>query len=160
MAFIIVDGYNLLRAVQKKSEESESITDVQLCRIIGSYLKSTGEKGQMVFDGIGPPDKSGFNNIDNLEVFFAGRSSDADTVIEDKIRVSTAPKSMTVVSSDRRLRDAARARKATSVKADTFWNDINKRLSRKRTAKEPPAKRRGLTESETKQWLKIFGLEQ
>ena len=160
MAFIIVDGYNLLRAVQKTSEESESITDVQLCRIVGRYLKSTGEKGQVVFDGIGPPDKSGFNNINNLEVFFAGLSSDADTVIEDKIRASTAPKSMTVVSSDRRLRDAARARKATSVKSDAFWNDLNKRLSRKRTAKEPSAKRKGLTESETKQWLEFFGLEQ
>ena len=156
----IIDGHNLLRAVQRSSEEFESISDVQLCQIVGRYLKLTGKNGEIVFDGTGPPDKSGFDNISNLEVFFAGLATDADTAIEDKIKASTAPKRLTVVSSDRRLRDAARARKAASVKSQVFWANLQKQLSRKRTIKEPPAKRQGLTESETEQWLKFFDLEQ
>ncbi|NIQ70825.1 MAG: hypothetical protein GTN94_30295, partial [Candidatus Aminicenantes bacterium] len=130
------------------------------CRIIGSYLKLTGQKGEIIFDGTGPPDKSGFDGISNLEVFFAGLGTDTDTIIEDKIIANTAPRRLKIVSSDRRLRKAARARKATSVKSEVFWNDIQKQLSRKKTAKEPTAKRRGLSESETSQWLEIFGLEQ
>ena len=156
----IIDGHNLLHSIQKADEGSESISDVQLCYTVGRFLKLTDEKGEIVFDGTGPPDKTGFDNISNLEVFFAGLGSDADTVIEDKIRASTAPKRLTVVSSDRRLRVAARARKATSVKSQVFWDNVQKQLRRKRTIKEPPAKRRGLTESETRQWLKFFDLEQ
>ncbi len=156
---IIIDGYNLLHSI-RKSEYHESTSDVQLCRIIGKFLKLTGEKGEIVFDGTGPKDKGGFDNISNLEVLFAGRNSDADTVIEDKIRANTAPKRLTIVSSDRRLRKAAQVRKATSVKSDAFWAGLEKQLSRKRPAREPAEKRRGLNESETKLWLKFFDLEQ
>lgn len=157
---VIIDGHNLLRSIQKTDSEQESITAVGLCRFISRYLQLTGEKGEIVFDGTGPPDKTGFDNIRNLEVFFAGMNSDADTVIEDKIKASTAPKGLTIVSSDRRLRDAAKTRKATVVKSQVFWEGVQKELSRKRRVQEPQAKRNGLSESETEQWLKFFELEQ
>ncbi len=157
---IIIDGHNLLHAIPKVDEVFGAISDVQLCHIIGSYLKLTGQSGEIIFDGIGPPDKSGFDGISNLEVFFSGVRTDTDTVIEDKITANSAPRRLKIVSSDRRLRKAARARKATSVKSDVFWNNMQKQLSRKKTAKEPAAKRRGLSESETRQWLEIFDLEQ
>ncbi|UCF00380.1 MAG: NYN domain-containing protein [Planctomycetota bacterium] len=157
---IVIDGHNLLHSIQKAGGGPEQISDVSLCRIINEYLKLTGERGEMVFDGTGPRDKSVFENISNLEVFFAGLGTDADTVIEGKIKANTAPRRLTVVSSDRRVQSAARARKAIVVKALVFWNDLCKRLSRReKTPKEPTAKREGLTESETEQWLKIFGLE-
>ena len=155
-----IDGHNLLHSVQKDGPDSGPISDVRLCHIIGSYLRLTGQSGEIIFDGIGPPDKSGFEDISNLEVFFSGSSTDTDTVIEDKISVNTAPRRLKIVSSDRRLRKAARARKATSIKSEVFWNNMQKQLSRKKMTKEPAAKRRGLSESETGQWLEIFGLEQ
>jgi len=155
-----IDGHNLLHSVQKDGPGSGPISDVQLCRIIGSYLNLTGQSGEIIFDGIGPPDKSGFDDISNLEVFFAGLGTDTDTVIEDKISINTAPRRLKIVSSDRRLRKAARARKATSIKSEVFWNNMQKQLSRRKVAKEPTAKRRGLSESETRQWLDIFGIEQ
>jgi len=91
--------------------------------------------------------------------FFAGLGSDTDTVIEDKIGASTAPKRLTIVSSDRRLRKAALVRKATAVKSEIFWSDLQKQLSQKKKVKEPAAKWQGLTNGETKQWLDFFGLE-
>jgi predicted RNA-binding protein with PIN domain len=127
---------------------------------VGRYLKLIGEKGEIIFDGTGPRDKSRFDSISNLEVLFAGLSTDTDTIIEDKIRANTAPKRLTIVSSDRRLRKAAQARKAMAVKSEVFWNNLQKQLSRKKRIREPAAKRQGLSESETKQWLKFFGLEQ
>ncbi len=156
----IIDGHNLLHSIEKTDEGSESISDVQLCRIVGRYLKLIGEKGEIVFDGTGPRDKSGFDNISNLEVLFAGRATDTDTIIEDKIRANTAPKRLTIVSSDRRLRKAAQATKARVVKSQAFWNNLQKQLSRKKGIREPAAKRQGLTDGETKQWLEFFGLEQ
>jgi predicted RNA-binding protein with PIN domain len=156
----IIDGHNLLHTIFKVEGDSGAINDISLCRILGRYLKLTGEKGEIIFDGTGPPDKRGFDNISHLEVFFAGLGTDADTVIEDKIRVNTAPKRLIIVSSDRRLRSAAHTRKATSMKSDVFWNDVQKQLSRKRPAKEPTEKRQGLNEGETEQWLEFFGFGQ
>jgi predicted RNA-binding protein with PIN domain len=157
---IIIDGHNLLWSIQQENEDSGSLSDGQLCRIVDRFLQLTAEKGQIVFDGTGSSDKSKFDNMSNLEVFFAGLGTDADAVIEDKIRANTAPRRLTVVSSDRRLRDAARARRAISIKSETFWDNLRKELQRKKTVTEPEAKRRGITRSETKQWLKLFGLEQ
>ena len=157
---IIIDGHNLLHSIVKLSEEAESINDVQLCWIISKYLKAIREKGEIIFDGTGPRDKTPFDNIANLEVLFAGLGSDADTVIENKIIANSAPRRLTVVSSDRRLRDAARARRATSVKSKVFWDNLLKQLRRKRPVKEPEGKRMGLSESETRQWLDFFGIEQ
>lgn len=153
----IIDGHNLLHTIFKLEGDSESISDVALCRILSRYFKLTSEKGEIIFDGTGPPDKSGFDDISDLEVFFTGLKTDADTVIEDKISASTAPKKLTIVSSDRRLRSAARMRKATSMKSDAFWNDVRKQVDRKRSTKEPIEKRQGLNEGETEQWLELFG---
>jgi predicted RNA-binding protein with PIN domain len=156
----IIDGNNLLHAILKLEEDSKALNDVGLCRILSRYFKLTAEKGEIIFDGTGPPDKSRFDNISNLEVSFAGLGTDTDTVIEDKIAASTAPKGLTIVSSDRRLRAAARTRRATSIKSDVFWDDVQKQLSRKRPIKEPTEKRQGLNEGETEQWLEIFGFGQ
>ena len=157
---IIIDGNNLLHSIVKLSDEGESINDVQLCWIISRYLRAIRKQGEIIFDGAGPRDKSQFDNIANLEVCFAGLGKDADTVIENKIKANTAPKRLSIVSSDRRLRDAARARRATAVKSEIFWNNLQKQLKRKKPVKEPEAKRVGLSESETKQWLEFFGIEQ
>ena len=156
----IIDGHNLLHAIPKVDESMALITDLQLCRIVDNFLKQTGNSGEIIFDGIGPPDKTGFDNMSRLEISFSGLNTDTDTIIEDKISASTAPKRLIIVSSDRRIRKAARARKAISLKSEEFWNNIDKQLSKKRRKKEPEAKRSGLSESETKQWLDFFGLKQ
>lgn len=155
----IIDGNNLLHAICKTAGDTEAITEVGLCRAVSRFLRLTGEKGEIIFDGTGPLDKTGFDNIENIEVSFAGLGSDTDIIIEDKISASTAPKGLTIISSDRRLRKAAMARKATSVKSEMFWTDLQKQLSRKAAIKEPIAKRQGISASETKQWLEFFGLE-
>jgi hypothetical protein len=123
-------------------------------------MKAIGDKGQIIFDGTGPRDKSQYDSITNLEVIFAGLGRDADTVIEDKIRASSAPKRLSIISSDRRIRDTARTRKANAVKSEVFWDNLQKQLRQKKPVKEPEAKRLGLSESETKQWLEFFGIEQ
>jgi predicted RNA-binding protein with PIN domain len=156
---IIIDGHNLLWAIQNVGHTHEPIAELQLCHIVSRYLRAAGEKGEIVFDGTGPPDKGRFDNISALEVLFSGPAADADKIIEDKVRASTAPKNLTVVSSDRQVRAAAHARKAATVKSEVFWQNLARELTRKRPQEEPPAKRWGLSESETEQWLEFFGLD-
>ena len=155
----VIDGNNLLHAIYQTAGDSDAINDVALCKVVSRFLHLKSEKGEIIFDGAGPTDKIAFENMSNLEVSFAGAGSDADTVIEDKIRASTAPKNLTIVSSDRRLRKAARTRKAIPIKSERFWAEVQNQLSRKKVVKEPAAKRQGLSESETKKWLEFFDLE-
>ena len=156
----IIDGHNLLHSILKNEEQFAAISDVELCRAVGEYFRQIGETGEIIFDGTGPPEKTGFENIRGLEVYFAGLGTDTDTIIEDKISASSAPKGLTIVSTDRRLRKAAQVRKATSIRSEAFWSELHKHMSKKRPPKEPQGKRRGLSESETKQWLEFFGFEQ
>jgi len=156
---IIIDGYNLLWAVQKVGPPQQAITDVQLCNIVSRYLRALGDKGEVIFDGTGPPEKSRFDNITRLEVVFSGLAADADKVIEHKIKASSAPKNLTVVSSDRQVRAAAHARKAQTLKSEVFWQKLTQELTRTRPADEPPAKRWGLSDVETEQWMKFFGIQ-
>ncbi len=156
----IIDGHNLLHTILKLDELFNPVTDIQMCRIINGFLKLTGQRGELIFDGSGPKEKNAFENLSHLEVSFAGAGMDADTVIENKIKADTAPKRLIIVSSDRRLRKAALVRKAVSIKSDEFWAALNKQLEKKRPEREPGGKRQGLSESETNHWLKFFGIDE
>lgn len=157
---IIIDGHNLLWAVHKLDPESEPIDDLWLCKLLDRYLRQSDLKGHIVFDGTGPPDKSGFEVIQRLDIFYAGMSTDADAVIEDKIYSDSDPRNLTVVSSDRRIRDAARRKKATSLKCDVFWKDVMRHLKQRHKPVEPDYKRRGMTEGEANQWMRFFGFDE
>ncbi len=156
----LIDGYNLLHSICKVDEELGAISDVQLCYIISRFLDEVDDKGEIIFDGKGPPDKDCFDNIKRVEVIFSGMRTDADTVIENKICSSTAPRGLAVVSSDREIRQAARSRKSKTIKSEEFWLKVQKKLSRKgKSEKEPAGKRLGLSDSETDWWLKFFGFD-
>ena len=156
----IIDGTNLLWAIQDAHEEREITTEVQLCRVLDRYFAQVAEEGEIVFDGAGPSDKSVFDVVGRLNVAFSGFNCDADTVIEEKVLANTAPRRLTVVSSDRRLRKAAAQRKAVALKSDAFWAQVLRELNRKKPArKEPEEKRDGLTKGEAERWMDIFGLE-
>lgn len=156
---IIIDGYNLLRFVEGSDEGFGAMTDVELCLSLDKYLNLINEKGLIVFDGTGPPDKTGFDTLSRLEILFSGQNKDADSVIETKIKLNTAARFLTVVSSDRRIRTAAMAKKAISLKSDEFWAQVQKQLNRKKQQRDPNEKQHGLNEGETEQWMKIFGID-
>jgi predicted RNA-binding protein with PIN domain len=157
---VIIDGYNLLWAIQHTGRDMDEYTDLQMCFILGRYFKSKGETGQVVFDGTGPPDKETFFNIEWLDVRFVGFSTDADTVIINKIHSSSAPKNLEIVTNDREIKDAGRRRKTKITSSENFWNKVQKTLSLKEgQVKEPHEKQHGISEAETDMWMKYFGLD-
>jgi predicted RNA-binding protein with PIN domain len=156
----LIDGCNLLWAIQNNDERFAPVEDVRLCWTIGRHLSQIGEQGDLVFDGTGPNDKDRFDHIPGLTVSFAGIGRDADGVIEEKIKAHTSSHPLIVVSNDRRLRQAALHLKASVIHAEAFWEKVLKEVNKKRPPPEPTAKRHGLSESETDVWLKAFGIEE
>ena len=156
---VLIDGYNLLRYMQAYDEQFEAINESALCGIISEYLKRSRSNGQIIFDGLGPPDKSDLSGFGNLEVYFSGQDTEADDIIEEKISINSAPKRLIVVSTDRRIRAAASHRKAISVRSDLFFLEMEKVLERKTLTPEPKEKRGGLTEAEAEEWIDFFEID-
>ncbi|MCF7972340.1 MAG: NYN domain-containing protein [Phycisphaerae bacterium] len=155
----LIDGHNLLWSIFKNDEHFEPVDDVGLVSTVSLYCQDMGDHGEVIFDGIGPPNKRPFKQITQVNVVFAGQGIEADDVIEDQIALCRSPKKLYVVSSDRRVCRAAQKAKAQVVKSDEFWTLVLKRLLRRRGPKEPSGKRHGVTDAETRQWLKQFGLD-
>ena len=157
----LFDGYNVYHAACKLSEEWAHITPDTLCNSIATDMQSVNAHGVVVFDGrrtlqsqpqIKPP---GY-----VRLVYSGPGVSADGVIEKMIQDSTAPRRLTVVSSDRRIRRAARRRRAISLTAGEYLEAMLKRANRPPPPpREPSEKRRGVPEGELDQWLELFGMD-
>lgn len=156
----LIDGYNLLGAVRKADEFHAGMNEAGLCSKLSEFLHRMRQEGRIYFDGTGPPDKAGLSGLSNIEVIFTGPGVEADHRIAEEIEQSTAPKYLVVVSTDRQVRAGAEKRKAGVIRSEDFWPTLIKTLEKKRKGiREPKAKREGLTEAETDEWMTLFGLK-
>ena len=141
-----------------------------LCRLLGRFASSgsTGlkpvppKKVRVVFDGT-PPYGPLAQQIrdDRIDVkYSAGRT--ADDVIIECIAADSAPRRLTLVSTDHEIRDAGRSRKCKLETSENFAKTLVRILeeSPKTRPSEPPEKRVGLTPEQTRAWLKELNLEE
>jgi predicted RNA-binding protein with PIN domain len=156
----LVDGYNVYHAARKMAEQWSHITTLTLCQWIARDMQSLKDRAIVVFDGKklrGQPTEvkpAGF-----VEILHSGPKQDADTALEDLIQQNTAPRRLTVVSSDNRLRKAARRRRCKLLKAPQYLEElIRRQQTPPRRETEPIQKRLGLAEGELPEWLERFGL--
>ena len=156
----LIDGHNLIWAICSDDERFEPVDELTMCWTLSRFLSDIGQEGELIFDGAGPMDKSGFYQVPILNITFAGLGRDTDTVMEYKIEACRSPKTLVVVSTDRRLRAAATRAKAVSIRSDAFWEKVINRLNRPVPRPEPTSKRHGLSESETDQWMSEFGFNE
>lgn len=156
---VLIDGYNLYhfaRSLYQADGIDLSLTVFR--RIVEEWTRRSGQSVRLVFDGSPPwefrrsPHRAG-----PVELEFTGQKSDADTSIERQILANTAPKRLTVVSSDLRIRKAAQRRRCKVVKSDEFWTKMAHKLTRKKAPPEPRQKSAGLLDCERDYWLKVFG---
>jgi len=156
----LFDGYNLYHALCKSSEELTHLTPVTMCRFIAQDMQRLRDKAVVVFDG--RPRRGISLEIEPagyVKIIFSGSASDADTVMESLIQKNTAPRRLTVISSDNRVRKAARRRRAKTLSTREYLESfIRRRDKPPPVSREPIAKRRGLAEGELAKWLELFDL--
>jgi predicted RNA-binding protein with PIN domain len=155
----LIDGYNLLWAVCRV-DEGEQVEDSVLCGHIDAYFGRINESGEIIFDGNGPPEKGWVWRLKRLEVVYSGMNREADDVIEQKVERSSAPRRLTVVSNDRRVRRAGQVRRTEVLKCEEFWGAVGVEMRRKRSVSEPKEKREGLSSQETDKWLELFDMDE
>jgi predicted RNA-binding protein with PIN domain len=111
----------------------------------------------VVFDGReAPPGLPRQFRHGTMQVLFASRDREADELIEDLIGGESAPRRLTVVSSDHRVQRAARRRQAQAIDSQDWFA----RQSQRQPLAPLPgdAKPSGpLSEQEVREWLNEFG---
>jgi uncharacterized protein len=167
----VIDGYNVMhgdgRLGPKLGREGfrrarRHFLD-ELALALGPVIAA---ETTVVFDATVPPgDFPPVSTYRCLTVLFALGNENADARIEQLIAEHSNPKTLTVVSSDNRIRLAASRRRARALTADEFWQVIdNLKEARKRNEVRTP--RRGPAKparqdarpiDEAQYWMGIFG---
>ena len=156
---LLVDGNNLLHAAWKHDPERLASRST-LCVLLGTWSQRFRDPVHVVFDGPSPTaarrEQIGHPDI---SMTFSGAVS-ADAVIIRELETHSAARRLTVVSSDREIRAAARRRRASSVASEEFWARLVARLAQEPGQPlEPREKRAGLGDEQMDVWLREFGLD-
>lgn len=161
--FLLIDGYNLLHAAGMGRAEYGP-GDLQrarerLLRYLATKLTPAEiERTTVIFDARDPPaDRPAKQVFRKLCVEFANPGGDADVVIQNWLDDHSAPKRVTLVSSDHVLQRAARRRRADFVDSEVFFDQLERRRTRRGEGDSDAKPRDGLSASETAQWMQFFG---
>jgi predicted RNA-binding protein with PIN domain len=136
----LIDGYNVMHAAgrlgARLGREGFRRARRRFLDELASILPVERDNDvTVVFDASVPPgDFPIASNYRGLNVVFALGDEDADSRIEAIIAHDSSPRTLTVVSSDRRIRQAASRRRAHPLTADEFW-DLKDHV---RAAPSPP----------------------
>jgi uncharacterized protein len=170
----LIDGYNLMHAAGAidKHVKSGRTFHRRRSRFLDVLARALGAdratRTTVVFDAKKPPaDIPVESTYQGLSIVFAVGDENADARIERLIAEHSAPKSLTVVSTDRRVRQAANRRKARSIASEDFLDAMDRfqyRESRPLTAPGPvqPAdvaedRQSSATADDADYWTHVFG---
>ena len=161
-ATYLIDGYNLIHAmgllpVKAGPGKLEKARLALLGLLKGSFGDDAGAV-TVVFDGSGAPAGSDVSqSYHGIRVQYAQRQQQADDLIEDLLRHAGAPKSLSVVSDDHRLQNAARRRQASVLPCGDFLDFLQKKRRATHARPAAPEKKERLSDQETAEWLREFG---
>lgn len=161
---VLVDGNNLLFAARKVEPETPLIGRSLLCGKLGEWARRKAERVHVVFDGP-EPERGLAWQIANagIRVSFSGAGVSADERLIELIELDSAARRLVLISSDHAIRQVAKRRRARVVRAEEFWQRVQRVLSKPpapRGPREPREKRAGLTPEETARWMREFGFDE
>jgi uncharacterized protein len=147
----LIDGYNVMHAGGRLGPKlSRTGFRSARRRFLDELSAALGPEvaGQttVVFDASVHPGDFALDAVyRGLGVLFALGDENADARIERLIAVDSNPRTLAVVSSDRRIRQAASRRRSQSITADKFWEWIDALKERGRKRPAVPAQAQPIT---------------
>ncbi len=155
--YFLIDGYNLLHGSGMLPRNIDGAVleraRFRMLRYLEARLNpAERSRTAIIFDvGTGPTKLSDHGQFAGMTVRFSVGYPDADTLIEELIRNHSAPRQLTVVSSDHRLHKAARTRRAKPVDSDVFFDRLSRRSVRPRSRPSPESDGKAI-EQEISEW--------
>lgn len=134
MAYII-DGNNLLGQVDPAGIRDPASREVFLRRLL-AFQRSTRTRIILIFDGHPEGEPARTDLTEKFSIHYPEAGEDADAVIQNMIEARTDKRRLVLVSSDRVLRDFARARSVKSLTSQEFDKDLRRILRQRRKDNE------------------------
>jgi len=180
----LIDGYNLLFSgagrTPRDPKDLEAARE-ELARLLARFHAGRRGRSVVVFDCRKPFFLFGLprrQRRGDVELRFAGEDATADDVLCDLIREARDTQGTTVVTSDREILDAARARDIRTTGSRAFWTELTGEArgtaeERPRGGAAPrrgggttpedlppehPGKRSGISDGEVDYWMREFGI--
>jgi predicted RNA-binding protein with PIN domain len=154
MAYLI-DGNNLLGRVAPHELRERFGRDGLVTRLI-AFQKVTHTRIHLVFDGNPEPERTSVPVNPKFTVHYPGQGQSADDVIEDIISRLTDRRRFFVVSSDRALREFAKANGVTPVTSETFARELKAALIERKKQKEMEKRADLPSPLEVNLWDEVF----
>ena len=152
----LIDGNNLLFAL---AQAGVYVERGGLVTLLERLAARENQHVTVVFDGPERADSPHDERADvRVKIFYAAPRS-ADEVIESLIAADSAPRRLTVVSSDHELAAAAHRRRCPSLASEPFARQLLHGPAAPPPG-EAPERQGNLGPEETERWLKEFGLEE
>jgi len=160
----IVDGYNVIFAEEELAEYMRAglLEEARngLISLLTCFQALSGDPVTVVFDGsvgFGMPAEG----RDGVRILYSRSPEKADHVIRNLIEKDPNPKKLMVVSTDREIRSAAKARRAHPVIAESFLNELARVLTKAEDDAPPPepGEKYGqpISPAELRHWMEVFG---
>lgn len=157
---LLIDCYNVLHA--EKPSALAGLSEASLCALLARSRWAAGGV-TVVCDGSPKPHslKPGDPALGAVELIFSGADRSADDVIIALIDSDSAPRRLTVVSSDRAVRRAARRRKARDWTSEGFLNRLATSGRTGGGGSPAPSKPGGtaMGDDQVERWLDWFGID-
>lgn len=151
---LLVDAYNVLMVTGVLPPDLAGLDESGLASLIaaGRYAR---REARLICDGT-PRGKAPGSASGRVTIVYAGPGREADDVIEALIEVDSAPRRLLVVSTDRRVRKAARRRRAPSMTSDVFLRQLAEDHARtpRKGRQTPPIP---LERPAVARWMEEFG---
>lgn len=161
----LIDGYNLMFALGLLGRRSgpgglRKVRHRFLNDLASKLEPIEAHQTTVVFDAAAAPDLApGQARHKGLTIVFAVNDESADARLEHLIARDSAPKSLTVVSSDNRIRRAGSRRRAHILTSEEYWSRLEDRRRRQPAppaTAEDQARQQGLSAAESAYWLDAF----
>lgn len=155
---LYIDAYNALHVTGVLPPHLAGLDPPALAELVGRSRWGRG-KAMLVCDGVrrrGWP-----RQVEGVELRFAGPGRDADSLIERFLRDAPDPRRVTVVSTDQRLRKAAKRAGASSLTSEAFLAQIAADMEAPKARASSPAAGKPevpLDPFALRRWLDEFGL--
>ncbi|WP_437194532.1 NYN domain-containing protein [Planctomicrobium sp. SH527] len=133
---LVIDGYNLLHfagygKVRPHTGQFQKARDRLFKRLKEGLTEEELSQTTIIFDAqYAEGSDRRAQTAHGMQVIFSPRGRQADDLIEDVLLGAEQPELITVVSSDQRMRIAARAARAKCIKSDTFLVELDERKDR------------------------------
>jgi len=149
----LIDGHNLIGQIAGLSLDDPH-DEAKLVERLKRFAARRGKRCTVVFDGGLPGGPSRDLSTYSVRVVFAHGGTNADAIIMERIRNARNPGSLTVVSADHEIIDAAARRRIRVIAPRQFAQDLDAPAITIADDTNPNPR---LTQAEVDEWLALFG---